>query len=467
MKLAISIVVLAFASNFIWLVICADFSKKDSNLAKKSFNSTNATISNSNSTIDLKNSTLKIDKSKNSTLKSTKTDGKTKTPLAESGSKIGNIKLEKNGTSGVNVSGEIPGNWSNFMRDKKTNVTISTNDRVGGKSKTIDQPNPKLPNGTFNKSPKIGDKTTTTSQPSIGKMTPTTERAKTMKEMKQPGIGSPPVIPIGATNLPKKPIIDDKIKPPPTPVPTKSSKNQRPISPAPISPVLKPAPILQPSNALKKPVNEKVGPKQETFKTTTAKPLGVPINPSSILSNPMLKLPIGAIADKMMPTTEKAKLKKDLEKPIANTTTDDAIDNAWKIVNEKKYDNLGNKTLPKYEIPAGDLAELENENGTATNASVAILKDAVAKEVKVAMDKFEEKHQKQMDESKKDAEDDEPMEKWKVVALVLIPLFLVTFGIMLIIGIRQRMNVAKGRSVVYELTSELGKKNNEKPVIST
>lgn len=134
MKLAISIVILAFASNFIWLVICADSSKKD---AKKSLNSTMDSISNSNSTDDLKNatlskngdknnSTLNIEKGKNSTTKDSslmsgrksanKSDAMLgnkpmKSTLNESANnKTGNSKLESDRGSGVNASGGSPGN---------------------------------------------------------------------------------------------------------------------------------------------------------------------------------------------------------------------------------------------------------------------------------------------------------------------------------------------------------------------
>lgn len=134
MKLAISIVILAFASNFIWLVICADSSKK---VAKKSLNSAMDSISNSNSTDDLKNatlskngdknnSTLNIEKGKNSTTKdsspmsdrktaSNKTDAMLgnkpmKSTLNESANnKTGSSKLESDRVSGMNASGGIPG----------------------------------------------------------------------------------------------------------------------------------------------------------------------------------------------------------------------------------------------------------------------------------------------------------------------------------------------------------------------
>lgn len=524
MKLAISIVILAFASNFIWLVICADFSKKYNNLETKSLNATNESISNSNSTLDLKNSTLlsknddkknstlKIDKSKNLTAPvssltsdrktpSNKIDAKVTQPLGNKPNKLGNLKLEKDQTRGVNVSGDIPGNWSKFMnkallstllgrndnknatlplkQDRTRNSTMVENEKLNGNSKR--------PNGKFNDSTKIGDKTPTTSRPNMDKTISTTERAKSNIPVKPLGIGIPAnqqpnsTRPIGATNLPTS----ERMR-----TTTELPRNQRSMGPGMLGnknqTFTSPKPIPGFTNG---PPNQKVtpiSPKQEMFKTTTERakssvvppqnlrPIS-PITVTPILQNPMLKLPIGLIGEKIMPTIEKTKPQ--IVVPGKNNTnaTDEAIDNAWKIVKEKKYDNLDKKLLPKYEIPAKDLTELENENGTATNASAindpSILQEAVAKEVKEAMGKFEEKHQKQMEKSKKDdkeqAEDEHPMAKWRIVALVLIPLFLITFGIMLIIGIRQRMNVAKGRSVVYELTAELGKKNNEKPVIST
>lgn len=315
---------------------------------------------------------------------------------------------------------------------------------------------------------KIGDKATTTSP---GKMTPTTERAKVKAQ-----IDGSPVIPqpastrpIEAKNLTGKPSTVDKITPANggAKFTAESPKNQPPMGPTASG-------NKSETSAFPKSTPEL--PSQKMTPVSQKQPLAVPsqnprpvgsITAAPILPNPMLKLPIGLIGEKNIPTNDSSKPK--IVSPAGNTT-DEAIDNAWKIVKEKKYDNLDKKTLPKYEIPAADLAELEGVNGTATNTTddPAILKEAVAKEVKEAMGKFEEKHQQQIEKSKSEqAEDEHAMGKWRIVALVLIPLFLVTFAVMLIIGIRQRMNVAKGRSVVYELTAELGKKNNEKPVVST
>lgn len=414
MKLTISIVILAFASNFIWLVVC------DADPAKKPKTSTKDTMSNTNSTLDLTNSTLPLksdDDTKNSTMK---IDGKA-----------------KNSTSTTPTSDLKAPPVKIDTKDKKTPLGDGKNAKNAtmvevGNAKAVHKPDLKLPSGKVIDPPKIDDKKTTTSKPSNDKMMTTTERAKTRKDMKPSGADIPPIQLPNATGPMGK-------------FTTESPKNQRLIVPAMpgIVPPPNPFPVNPPA---------KVDEKSTKF-------------PPSFIPNPIAKLPIGLIGEKLMPTpaatttttTEKAKLRKDL--PGFNSSND-AVDDAWKTVKDKKYDDLDKKPLPKFEIPAKDLEELDIENGTATDHP-AILKEAVAKEVKEAMDKFEEKHQK------KDSEEDDSMAKWKIVALVLIPLFLVTFGIMLIIGIQQRMNVAKGRSVVYELTSDLGKKNNEKPVIST
>lgn len=199
-------------------------------------------------------------------------------------------------------------------------------------------------------------------------------------------------------------------------------------------------------------------------------------NISAIVQKTISKLPIDLIVNKMKPptattTTERVKSSTELprnrntEKPTADS--DKAIDDAWKIVKEKKYDNLDKKTtLPKYEIPAKDLENVENSNGKdqierATNKS-APLKEAVAREVKEQMIKYE------MDKAKQtECISECTMSRWKIVAMTLLPMALLIVVILLFISIRKRMNAAKGRSFVYELTSDLGKKNNEKPVIST
>lgn len=414
MKLPISIVILAFASNFIWLVVCV------ADPAKKPLTSTKDSTSSANSTLDLKNSTLSKDDDdkKNSTLK---IDAKGTKPLGDN----------KNATTAL-------------KNDGAKNATMTE----VGNAKAIHQPDLKLPSGKVIDSPKIGDKATTTSKPSKDKMMTTTERAKTRKDMKPSGADIPPIKlpnitgPIGkpTTESPKIPAKPDTFK-----TTTERAK----------------ASIVPPPNL--RPVSPTAKVDEKSSKI-----------PSSILPGAISKLPIGLIGEKLIPTTaataatttERAKLRKDL--PGFNNASD-AVDDAWKIVKDKKYDDLDKKQLPKYEIPVTDLEGLEGANATANNATdhPVLLKEAVAKEVKEAMDKFEEKHQKEVDQSKKDAEEDDSWSRWKIVALVLIPLFLVTFGIMLIIGIRQRMNVAKGRSVVYELTADMGKKNNEKPVIST
>lgn len=320
---------------------------------------------------------------------------------------------------------------------------------------------------------KIGDKAPTTSRPSTGKMTPTTERAKVKAQIDGSPVMPQPSLtrPIEAKHLTGKPSTVDKIKP--TNEGAKFTAESPKIQP-PMGPVSgnKSETSAFPKSTPELPSQKMtpVSPKQPlTVPPQNLRPVG-PTTAAPILPNPLLKLPIGLIGEKIIPTNDSSKPK--IASPAANNTntTDEAIDNAWKIVKEKKYDNLDKKPLPKYEIPAADLAELEQGNGTATNTTddPAILKEAVAKEVKEAMGKFEEKHQQQIEKSKNEqAEDEHAMGKWRIVALVLIPLFLVTFAVMLIIGIRQRMNVAKGRSVVYELTAELGKKNNEKPVVST
>lgn len=458
MKLTISIVTLAFACNFIWLVICVDSSKKHSNLVKKSFNATNETISNSNSTLDLKNSTLlsenddknntklKIDKGEKLSEQS-QGNKQIKRPLNESANKITDNKMNTTLFGGKdNKNATIP-----LMNDgSEKNSTIVESVKSKG-NQTIQQPNSKRPNEETTIRPNV--------KPSL--VTPPNSTVeKTKKD--QPNLTRP--------NEAKKSPSDDKIK---TTTPrvkpaAELPKNQHPVNSTILGnqtfalPIPGPTPNrlnLAPSNDSRKTLNEKatmVGPKQEIFKTTTAKP--------PAFQNPISKLPIGMINDKMKPASESVKPKNN------SADTDAAIDNAWKIVKEPKYDNLDKKLLPKYEIPAKDLQEFEGEipingsfptNGSATVQPV-LLRDAIAKEV---MDK--EKSKKDAESQNEQAESENEMSKWKIVALILLPLFLITIGIMLFIGIRQRMNVAKGRSVIYELTADLGKKNDEKPVIST
>lgn len=434
MKLTISILTLAIASNFISLVICADFSKKDSNLVKKSVNLTNETITTSNSTLDLRNSTLSA---KNDDKNSTSSRNSTTVPSLITDRKISSNKTDDKVKAPPQGNKPIKLNESaNKIANNKTNTTLlgrNNND----KNATIP-----LKNGK-NDAPKIGDKTTTTSRPSVDKMIPTTERVKP-NTVTPPKIGRPANSTIEKIKKeqPNLKTTTERVK-----STTELPKIRRPVSPTNLG-------NKNPTSASPKPTPTRpiaVGPKQEAPQ------------------NPMFKLPIGLIDEKMKSTTESVR-PKNISTEIPSASTDAAVDNAWKIVKEKKYDDLNKKHLPKYEIPAKDLQELEDEtpkNGTnsvdlsqrAANVSTintpALLKEVIAKEMKEAMEKHEQ------------AESEHEMSTWKIVALILLPLFLITIGIMLFIGIRQRMNAAKGRSVVYELTSELGKKNDEKPVIST
>lgn len=227
--------------------------------------------------------------------------------------------------------------------------------------------------------------------------------------------------------------------------------------------------------------SEALNSSRKTVTKTEAKApeeLKRPVNAAAVVKKGTAK--VSGKDSGLVSTTE---LPKSSSTTKLDASSDAAIDAAWKKVKSEKFDEKG---LPNYKIPATDLedlkpvAEIPKNGSEATNATLAgtnqtttdapqadtvsPLEAAVALEKKQIMDKQEAEKEK---EKLKEGSDAQAPWSWEFFALAFVPIALLIVAIFLGIRIRQRMNEAKGRSVVYELTAELGKKNNEKPVVST
>lgn len=421
MKFQYSIVAIAFASNFIWLIFCADISKPVGIPGAKSLNSTNHTSSNPNSTLsskvnatlkneDKKNFTSKIDKSVNLTTKPTPT-----APAHSTGATP---------ASSINLKSPLA-KADNKTSNNKTQVSNQTSSNSSNKTSTI----PLYPNISTTESPRSPVNAV---QVNSSKKTPPTEppNARPQTANLTPGLVS----------------------------------DARPINPA-ILANQKPNKSQTSTNQMTSTTTMK--PETTTAKTPnfgTSPGLGS-ISPGISLTTlgPIIKVLTGMFENTIKPniqsgdsptnvTTEKPTTSTPLTNTSSTNATIDAVDSAWNIVKDEKYNNLSGKSLPKYEIPAADLEEQGNRTGHADKESQ--MKEAVAKAVKEQMDDYHAKQEKSLT-------------AWEIVAFILLPICLIAIAILVYIFIRRSVNEAKGRNVVYELTSEFSNRNNEKPVIST